>query len=145
MIPKVQKSDVSIHSYYSAISEVRISKEKKLSMKENLENNLETHKILNPTFNDNSDILSVNKKFRINCCGYLLPAFCFKKNSQTSRQLQLHKKFRDIINGHLDILNISKKLHTVDKHNYVLCGDQFKNLLETTSNPYLYEGMFPDY
>jgi len=43
----------------------------------------------------------------------------------------------------MDILNISKKLHTVDKINYVLCGEQYKKVLETTINPYLYEGAIP--
>lgn len=85
----------------------------------------------------------VYRKFEINICGYILPACCFKKGSQSSKQIELHKKFSEIINGHLDIINISKKLHTVDKINYVLCGDQFRNLLETTINPYLYQGTIP--
>jgi hypothetical protein len=85
----------------------------------------------------------VFNNFKINFCGYLFPGCCFKKGSQTSKQLELHSKFSDIINQHMDILNISKKLHTVDKINYVLCGDQYKNVLETTINPYLYDGAIP--
>ena len=94
MVAKREKVNESLHSCDSAVSDVRISKEKKLS---NRENSGENRKIVDPTSKDNSDILSVEKKIRINCCGYLLPAFCFKKNSNTSRQLQLHRKLRDII------------------------------------------------
>lgn len=89
----------------------------------------------------NKDV--VYKNFKINFFGYIFPGCCFKKGSQTSKQLELHSKFSDIIKGHMDILNISKKLHTVDKLNYILCGDQYKKLLETTINPYLYEGVIP--
>lgn len=85
----------------------------------------------------------VFKNFQINLCGYLLPFCCFKKNSQTAKQLELHAKFKEIINGHMDILNISKKLHIVDKLNYVISGDKYRNLLERTINPYLYDGNIP--
>lgn len=92
-----------------------------LTENNNKENNLTTN--FKPPVELKRNLDVVFKKFKINFCGYLLPAFCFKKGSLTSRQLELHSKFTEIVNGHLDILNISKKLHTLDKINYVLCGD----------------------
>jgi hypothetical protein len=79
------------------------------------------------------------KAFQIDIAGYLLPMCCFNPNSRTGRQLQLHCKLSKIINEQLDILNITRKFHTVDKINYILCGQKYKNLLETTINPYLQE------
>jgi len=111
---------------------------------ENKDENKEDQTIANPKsvqIKKNKNV--VFKNFQINFCGYLFPGCCFKKGSQTAKQLELHRRFTDIISGHMDILNISKKLHTVDKINYVLCGDQYKKLLETTINPYLYDGALP--
>lgn len=137
-VTKREKNDVSIHSYDSASDERENNKRK---------NNSENHANVNLTSIElmkKTDVKLVYKNFHINFYGYVLPAFCFKKNSQTKRQLELHSKLTDIINEHLDILNISKKIHTIDKLNYVLCGDQYINTLETTNNPYLYEKEIPN-
>jgi hypothetical protein len=81
--------------------------------------------------------------FKIDFAGYLFPQFCFKKNSRIDRQLQLHSKFSKIINEQLDILTVTKKFHIIDKINYVISGDKYKTLLDTTINPYLYQGDIP--
>ena len=49
-----------------------------------------------------------------------------------------------MINEHMDILHISKKFHTLDKINYILCGEEHKNILEKTVNPYLYNEPITD-
>lgn len=84
------------------------------------------------------------RKFKINCCGYFFPTCCFRKKSQTFKQLSLHSKFSEMINEHMDILHISKKFHTLDKINYILCGEEHKNILEKTVNPYLYNEPITD-
>jgi hypothetical protein len=80
------------------------------------------------------------RKFKINFVGYLFPRICFKKSSKTLKQIELHSKLAEIVNDHLDIVNISNKIHTIDKLNYIICGEEFKSLLEKSANPDLYKG-----
>lgn len=157
MLPK--QNEISVRSIYDEKDVPSVSSGKKnFTPKTNIElvkfsnNGVSEENQMNPKTQNHANLqpslselikgkAQVNdKKFKINFVGYLFPAICFKKNSKTFKQLELHSKLTEIINENLDILNISKKIHTIDKLNYIICGDEFRSLLEKTSNPYLYQG-----
>lgn len=55
----------------------------------------------------------------------------------------MHQKLSELIDESIDIINITRKFHTLDKLNYVICGDKNKNSLQFTGNPYLYDEEYP--
>ncbi len=92
------------------------------------------------TLRPEKQVKSAVEKLDFSCLAYILPQCCFSKNSRTRRHLELHSKFRKVIDLQMDVMTILTKLHLIDKVNYILCGNEKKNLLQTSMNPYLYKG-----
>jgi hypothetical protein len=88
---------------------------------------------------DRTNLKLASENFQFEILAYVLPMCCFKKNSKAEKQLALYHKFKKIIDGQMDLVQILNKIHLIDKINYVLSGDKNKNLLENSINPSLYE------
>jgi hypothetical protein len=62
------------------------------------------------------------EKVDFNLFAYIFPKFCFGNKSRTRKHLELHYKFRSVIDHQMDVITILTKLNLVDKVNYILCG-----------------------
>jgi hypothetical protein len=79
--------------------------------------------------------------YKLNLLQMILPVAFFSNSSKNKKFLIMHYRLRSLIDRQFDVINLFKKLNSVDKISLMLTGEENREVINNCINPLFYQGL----